>query len=54
MYLSVASVWEAGIKHRLGKLPMPGSPASYHPGKQKAHVGQAFQPDLSVLSGWKA
>jgi hypothetical protein len=26
----------------------------YYPGNEQAHVGQAFQPDLSVLSGWKA
>jgi hypothetical protein len=28
--------------------------AAYYPGKKRAHVGQAFQPDLSFLSGWKA
>jgi hypothetical protein len=28
-------------------------PAYYH-GTAQAHVGQAFQPDLSVPSGWKA
>ena len=27
---------------------------SYCPGKEQAHVGQAFQPDVSILSGWKA
>ena len=31
-----------------------GAGSRYYPGKQKAHVGQAFQPDVCVLSGWKA
>ena len=26
VYLSAASVWEAVIKHALGKLPLPGPP----------------------------
>ena len=29
VYLSAASVWEAVIKHNLGKLPLPGCPADY-------------------------
>ena len=31
VYLSAASVWEAVIKHGLGKLPLPGPPADYLP-----------------------
>ena len=27
VFLSAASVWEAVIKHALGKLPLPGAPA---------------------------
>ncbi|OWK38494.1 type II toxin-antitoxin system VapC family toxin [Fimbriiglobus ruber] len=31
VYLSAASVWEAVIKHGLGKLPLPAPPADYLP-----------------------
>jgi hypothetical protein len=27
---------------------------AYYPGKEEDRVRQAFQPDLAVLSGWKA
>jgi len=37
-YLSVASVWEAVIKHALGKLPLPGPPAIYLPQQRAAHL----------------
>ncbi len=37
VYLSVASIWEAIIKHRLGHLPLPGSPAEYLPEQRNAH-----------------
>ncbi len=36
-YLSVASVWEAVIKHALGKLPLPAPPAEYLPQQREAH-----------------
>jgi PIN domain nuclease of toxin-antitoxin system len=36
-YLSVASVWEAVIKHALGKLPLPEAPAEYLPRQRDAH-----------------
>jgi PIN domain nuclease of toxin-antitoxin system len=29
--LSVASIWEIAIKHRLGKLPLPLAPSDYVP-----------------------
>lgn len=29
VFLSVVSLWEAIIKYRLGKLPLPGAPAAY-------------------------
>ena len=38
VYLSVASVWEAVIKHALGKLPLPGPPADYLPQQREAHA----------------
>ena len=37
VYLSVASVWEAVIKHHLGKLPLPAPPANYLPKQRDAH-----------------
>lgn len=37
VYLSVASVWEAVIKHALGKLPLPEAPAEYLPRQRDAH-----------------
>src|SRR5256885_1074337 len=36
VYLSVVSLWEAIIKHRLGKLPLPQPPEDYLP-VQRAH-----------------
>jgi PIN domain nuclease of toxin-antitoxin system len=37
VYLSAASVWEAVIKHALGKLPLPDPPAEYLPRQREAH-----------------
>ena len=37
VYLSVASVWEAVIKYRLGKLPLPAPPEHYLPQQRAAH-----------------
>ncbi len=37
VYLSAASVWEAVIKHALGKLPLPEAPAEYLPRQREAH-----------------
>lgn len=55
MYLSVASVWEAVIKHGLGKLPLPGPPADYLPQQRGAHgiaslpVDEGAMPHLAGL-----
>jgi PIN domain nuclease of toxin-antitoxin system len=35
--LSAASVWEAVIKHGLGKLTLPGPPGDYLPRQRAAH-----------------
>ena len=35
--LSAASVWECAIKHRLGKLPLPGDPARFLAEQRRAH-----------------
>ena len=37
VFLSMASVWEAVIKHHLGKLPLPAPPADYLPPQRDAH-----------------
>lgn len=49
VYLSVASIWEAVIKHQLGKLPLPASPAEYLPRQRSAHGIQSLGIDESVM-----
>ena len=55
VYLSAASVWEAVIKHALGKLPLPGPPADYLPRQRHAHgiaslpVDEGAMPRLAAL-----
>ncbi len=55
VYLSVASVWEAVIKHALGKLPLPDAPAEYLPRQRQAHriaslpIDEAALPHLANL-----
>jgi PIN domain nuclease of toxin-antitoxin system len=36
-YFSVVSLWEAIIKHALGKLPLPQPPESYLPAQRVRH-----------------
>src|ERR1700739_2498706 len=38
VYLSVVSLWEAIIKHRLGRLPLPQPPESYLPLQRERHL----------------
>jgi PIN domain nuclease of toxin-antitoxin system len=37
VYLSVISIWEALIKHQLGKLPLPERPETYLPKQRELH-----------------
>jgi PIN domain nuclease of toxin-antitoxin system len=37
VYLSVVSLWEAVVKHRLGKLPLPHPPETYLPTQRARH-----------------
>jgi PIN domain nuclease of toxin-antitoxin system len=37
VFLSVVSVWEAIVKHRLGKLPLPHPPELYLPAQRARH-----------------
>ena len=50
VYLSAASVWEAVIKHNLGKLPLPGDPAEYLPQQRAAHGISALPVDEGAMS----
>src|SRR6476469_204595 len=38
VYLSVVSIWEAIVKHQLGKLPLPKSPEIYLPQQRDRHL----------------
>jgi PIN domain nuclease of toxin-antitoxin system len=38
VFLSVVSVWEASIKYRLGKLPLPEAPEAYLPRQRQRHL----------------
>jgi len=49
-YLSAASVWEAVIKHALGKLPLPESPAEYLPRQREAHRIATLPVEEAALS----
>jgi len=50
VFLSVASVWEAVIKHRLGKLPLPAPPADYLPRHRAAHGIVSLPIDEGAMS----
>ena len=50
VYLSVASIWEAVIKHGLGKLPLPAPPADYLPRQRDAHGITALPIDEGAMT----
>ena len=50
VFLSAASVWEAVIKHGLGKLPLPGAPAEYLPQQRAAHGISALPVDEGAMA----
>ncbi len=50
VYLSVASIWEAVIKHGLGKLPLPAPPADYLPRQREAHGIAALPIDEAAMT----
>ena len=41
VFLSAVSAWEIALKHALGKLPLPDSPARYLPSARARH---GFEP----------
>jgi len=49
VYLSVATVWEAVIKHGLGKLQLPAPPAEHLPQQRDAHGIAALPIDEAAM-----
>ena len=50
VFLSVASVWEAVIKHQMGKLPLPAPPAHYLPLQRIAHSIHSLPVDEAGMT----
>lgn len=53
VFLSAASLWEAIIKHAIGKLPLPEPPAIYLPRQRIAHQIESLpieEPPLETLA----
>ena len=50
VYLSAVSIWEAVIKHGLGRLPLPGPPAVYLPQRRDAHGIAALPIDEAAMA----
>ena len=48
-HLSVASVWEAVIKYKLGKLPLPAPPETYLPLQRALHFIASLLIDETTL-----
>jgi PIN domain nuclease of toxin-antitoxin system len=54
VYLSVVSLWEAIIKHQIGKLPLPQPPEIYLPVQREKHQISSLpldEPSVSQLAG---
>jgi PIN domain nuclease of toxin-antitoxin system len=45
IYLSSVSAWEIAVKHALGKLPLPESPARFVPRQRKQHGVDSLRLD---------
>lgn len=50
VYLSVVSVWEASIKYRLGKLPLPAPPETYLPLQRQRHLIASVPLEEAAIS----
>jgi PIN domain nuclease of toxin-antitoxin system len=50
VYLSVVSLWEAIIKHQLGRLPLPHPPESYLPAQRDRHGIASLALDEASVS----
>ena len=51
VYISVVSLWEAIVKYRIGKLPLPLSPEKYLPLRRERHDISSLSPDHSGKIG---
>ncbi|MBS0261946.1 MAG: type II toxin-antitoxin system VapC family toxin [Planctomycetes bacterium] len=49
VYLSVVSVWEAVIKHKLGKLALPAPPAIFLPQQRESHEITSLPVDENAM-----
>jgi len=49
VYLSVASVWEAVVKHQLGKLPFPQPPQEFLPLQRERHHIESLAIDEATV-----
>ncbi len=50
VYLSTVSLWEAIVKHRLGKLPLPQPPNIYLPIQRQKHQIASLSLDEASVS----
>ena len=50
VYLSVVSLWEAIVKHQLGKLPLPESPEKYLPIQRERHRIESLALDENSIA----
>lgn len=50
IFLSSVSVWEIIVKHQLGKLPLPESPATYIPEQRQRHAIETLPLDEQSVS----
>jgi PIN domain nuclease of toxin-antitoxin system len=54
VFLSPVSIWEALVKYRLGKLPLPASPEIYLPDQRRRHGIETLpldEPSVARLAG---
>lgn len=49
-FLSVVSIWECVIKHQIGKLDFPASPAIYLPLERRKHLIKALIVDENTIA----
>lgn len=49
-FLSVVSVWECIIKHQIGKLDFPSSPAIYLPQERRKHLIKTLTIDENSIA----
>lgn len=50
IFVSVVSIWECVIKHQLGKLPFPESPAIYLPQQRSQHLMKSLVVDEASIA----